>query len=62
VSDHGHPSARQRHEDAALERAFASQAERRAAELARVRETERSRLVGVLVQDAVETDFEGCVG
>lgn len=72
MSQHGHPSARERHEAAALERVLArgarrvEDAERRVADLAGheqlVREAERGRIVGVLVQDAVETDFEGCVG
>jgi hypothetical protein len=66
VSDHGHPSARQRHEDAAFERACSRAPSGDVAELARreqrVRDVERLRIAGVLVQDTVETDFQGCVG
>jgi hypothetical protein len=63
VSQHGHPTPREKHEAAALERVLHGHLVTHLAEHEqRVREIERRRLLGVLVQDSVETDFEGCVG
>jgi hypothetical protein len=63
VSTHGHPSPRDKHEAAALERVLHGHLVTNLAEHEqRVREIERRRVLGVLVQDNVETDFEGCVG
>lgn len=73
MSRHGHPTARERHDAAALERALhcrdrkAEAAEAAVAELQareqRVRAAERARVAAEIASgDGIETDFEGCVG